>query len=98
MMALPLRAELAGEPYSSERNLALAMALIEAGQMSTAQDYVVRAHRFGGEPLITDVRAQGLLAVSLLADGRVEDALPWLQRAAAGDDPESLMQLGLLCL
>ena len=93
-----LRAELALEPHSPERNLALAMALIEAGQTSTAQDYVARTHRFGGERLIVDIRAQGLLAVSLLADGKVEDALPWLQRAATGDDPESLMQLGLLCL
>jgi hypothetical protein len=93
-----LRLALAENPRSPERNMELAAALIEAGHASGAQDLIARAYRFGGEKLITDPKAQGLLAVSLLAEGRTEEALPWLREAATAHDAEAMMQLGLLCI
>jgi WD40 repeat protein len=93
-----LRAALAAEPRSPERNLELALALLETAHPAAAQDYVARTSRFGGDHLITHPQAQGLLAKSLLSAGELELALPWLRSASHARDPEALMQIGLLCL
>lgn len=93
-----LRAALLREPRSPQRNLELAMALIEAGYEEHAQDYLARVSRFGGAELIRNPLAQTLTARVLLEQEEVEEGVAWLLRAAAQREPSALMQLGFMHL
>jgi TPR repeat protein len=74
------------------------MAYLAADNRQKARDYLNRVCRFGGEDLIHDPEAMFLVAESLLEEGRIDDAVPWLLRAGEQDEADALLQLGLLSM
>jgi TPR repeat protein len=93
-----LRAALVRAPQSPESNLELAQALTAAGKPAQARDHIRRVLRLGRADLLTEPATAYLAAEALLNDGQVEDALPFLRRAADQDEPAALLQLGLLSM
>jgi len=91
-----LRAALFAEPRSAERNLE--MAYLSSNDRGKAQDYLIRVCRFGGEHLIQDPEVACIIAEHMLKEGRTDQAVPWLTRAADQDNADALLQLGLLSM
>jgi len=93
-----LRAALLADPRSPVRNLDLAMEYLAIDNRQKARDYLGRVRRFGGDDLIRDPAAVYLVGESILVEGSVDDALPWLLRAGEQGEAAALLQLGLLSM